>query len=276
MEEEKKLKLMANKIRQHIIKMIHSAQSGHPGSSLSCVELLVLLYFHELKHDFKKPNWSERDHFILSKGHACPTQYACLAESNYFSVEELMTFRKINSHLQGHPAAHKTKGIEASTGPLGTGLSIANGIALGKRIDKIDSFTFVLMGDGELQEGMIWEAAMTSGFRKLNKLIAFVDWNDLQIDGKVSEIKEVAPIEKKFEAFGWNTLKCNAPDFNELLNAITEAKKSKEKPTVIVLKSIKGKGVSFMENKCEWHGVAPNDEEAKQALEELKKESDSL
>jgi len=204
--KETELKKLANKVRIHVLKMVFSAQSGHIGGAFSATEMLVSLYFHEMNFNPKKPEWNERDHFILSKGHACAAQYACMALAGYFSENELMTFRKLNSRLQGHPAAHDLPGIEASNGPLGFGLSIANGIALGKRLDKIDSNTFVLMGDGELQEGMIWEAAMNSSQKKLNKLIAFVDWNNLQIDGKVSDIKEVSPIAKKFEAFGWNAL----------------------------------------------------------------------
>ncbi len=270
------LKKIANRLRIHVLKMVFEAESGHLGGSFSAVEILTSLYFSELSFDSKNPDWVERDHFILSKGHASALLYACLAETNFFPVEELMTFRKIDSRLQGHPAAHELSGVEASTGPLGMGLSIANGVALSKRIDKINSFTFVLLGDGELQEGMVWEAVMSAGHRKLNKLIAFVDYNNLQIDGRVSEIKEIMPLIKKFEAFNWSVLECNGHDFNELISSIRKAKKSVDKPTVIICKTIKGKGVSFMEDECDWHGKAPNREEFEKALKELLKEQELL
>jgi transketolase len=279
MLSEKKLlelKKISNKVRIHVLKMVFEAQSGHLGGAFSATEILTSLYFHEMNFNAKKPEWSERDYFILSKGHACAAQYACMALAGYFSEKELMTFRKLNSRLQGHPAAHDLPGIEASNGPLGFGLSIANGIALGNKLNKFNSNIFVLMGDGELQEGMIWEAVMNSAQHKLNKLIAFVDYNNLQIDGKVSEIKEVAPIAEKFKAFNWNALECNGHDFNEIISAIQKAKESKEKPTVIVCKTIKGKNVSFMENECDWHGVAPNKEQFNKALKELKEKGESL
>ena len=266
----KELGEKSKEIRQLILKMTYNANSGHPGGSMSATEIILSLYKYKMKHSQKNPADPERDRFILSKGHCCPALYSVLADCGYFKKEELMTFRKINSRLQGHPASHELPSIEASTGPLGMGLSFANGVALAGKLDRKNYRVYALMGDGEIEEGMIWEAAMTSGFRKLDNLVGIVDYNHLQIDGFIEKVKNPAPIKEKFLAFNWNVIEVDGHNFIELFNALDEAEKVKGKPTLILAHTTKCKGVSFMENKCEYHGKALNDDEMKKAMEELK------
>jgi len=259
----------AKKIRQHIIQMIGEACSGHPGGSLSAADIVTALYFHVLHLDPKKPDWLERDRFVLSKGHAAPLLYAALAERGFFPTEELLTLRKLNSRLQGHPDMRKLPGVEMSTGSLGQGLSVANGMALAARLDKRNYRVYVLLGDGEIQEGQVWEAAMASAHYQLDNLTAFLDHNGLQIDGPIKEVMSPEPVVDKWQAFGWHVLTINGHDFHQILSAIKEAKRIKNKPTMIVAETIKGKCISFMENKVDWHGVAPKPDEVRQALIEL-------
>ncbi|SKA88030.1 transketolase [Caloramator quimbayensis] len=263
------LKKTANIIRQDIIKMLAESASGHPGGSLSAVEILTALYFEEMNIDPKNPRWDDRDRFVLSKGHGAPVLYAALAERGYFEKKHLLTLRKIGSILQGHPNMNDTPGVDMSTGSLGQGLSVANGMALAGKLDKKDYRVYVLLGDGELEEGQVWEAAMTSAHYKLDNLMAFVDNNGLQIDGPVSEVMNPTPIGEKFKAFGWHVIEIDGHDFEQIFSAIDEAKNTKGKPTVVVAKTVKGKGVSFMENLASWHGNAPSKEQAQKALEEL-------
>ena len=263
------LKEKAKKIRKSIVSMIAEAKSGHPGGSLSATDILTALYFSEMNVDPANPKMEGRDRFVLSKGHAAPAIYATLAEKGYFSKDELMTLRKFGSRLQGHPDMKKLPGIEISTGSLGQGLSVANGMALNAKMFNENYRTYVILGDGEVQEGQIWEAAMTAAHYKLDNLCAFLDSNNLQIDGNVSEIMGVEPLDKKWEAFGWNVIKIDGHDFEQILSALDKARKCKGKPTMIIAKTIKGKGVSFMENVCGFHGVAPTLEELERALAEL-------
>ena len=263
------LKEKAKEIRRSIVSMITEAKSGHPGGSLSATDILTALYFSEMNIDPANPKMEGRDRFVLSKGHAAPAIYATLAERGYFSKDELMTLRKFGSRLQGHPDMKKLPGIEISTGSLGQGLSVANGMALNAKMFNENYRTYVILGDGEVQEGQIWEAAMTAAHYKLNNLCAFLDNNNLQIDGKVSEIMGVEPLDKKWEAFGWNVIKIDGHDFEQILSALDKARECKDKPTMIIAKTIKGKGVSFMENVCGFHGVAPTLEELERALAEL-------
>lgn len=263
------LKEKAKEIRKSIVSMITEAKSGHPGGSLSATDILTALYFSEMNVDPANPKMEGRDRFVLSKGHAAPAIYATLAEKGYFSKDELMTLRKFGSRLQGHPDMKKLPGIEISTGSLGQGLSVANGMALNAKIFDENYRTYVVLGDGEIQEGQIWEAAMTAAHYKLDNLCAFLDSNNLQIDGNVSEIMGVEPLDKKWEAFGWNVIKIDGHDFEQILSALDKAREYKGKPTMIIAKTIKGKGVSFMENVCGFHGVAPTLEELERALAEL-------
>jgi len=263
------LKSKANTLRQDIVKMVAEANSGHPGGSLSAADIVTVLYFHEMELDPNDPENPNRDRFVLSKGHASPVLYAALAEKGFFPKEELMTFRKINARLQGHPSKKSLPGVEMSTGSLGQGLSAANGMALAGKIDKKDYRVFVMLGDGEIQEGMIWEAAMAAGHFKLDNLTAFLDYNRLQIDGNVEDIMNPAPVDEKFRAFGWHVIDIDGHDMNQIDDAIQEAKRTKGKPTLIIANTIKGKGVSFMENEVGWHGSAPNEEQLQQALKEL-------
>jgi len=263
------LKSKANTLRQEIVKMVAEANSGHPGGSLSAADIVTVLYFHEMELDPNDPENPDRDRFVLSKGHASPVLYAALAEKGFFPKEELMTFRKINARLQGHPSKKSLPGVEMSTGSLGQGLSAANGMALAGKIDKKDYRVFVMLGDGEIQEGMIWEAAMAAGHFKLDNLTAFLDYNRLQIDGNVEDIMNPAPVDEKFRAFGWHVIDIDGHDMNQIDDAIQEAKRTKGKPTLIIANTIKGKGVSFMENEVGWHGSAPNEEQLQQALKEL-------
>ena len=263
------LKEKAKEIRKSIVSMITEAKSGHPGGSLSATDILTALYFSEMNVDPANPKMEGRDRFVLSKGHAAPAIYAILAEKGYFSKDELMTLRKFGSRLQGHPDMKKLPGIEISTGSLGQGLSVANGMALNAKMFNENYRTYVILGDGEVQEGQIWEAAMTAAHYKLNNLCAFLDNNNLQIDGNVSEIMGVEPLDKKWEAFGWNVIKIDGHDFEQILSALDKARECKDKPTMVIAKTIKGKGVSFMENVCGFHGVAPTLEELERALAEL-------
>lgn len=263
------LKEKAKEIRKSIVSMITEAKSGHPGGSLSATDILTALYFSEMNIDPANPKMEGRDRFVLSKGHAAPAIYATLAEKGYFSKDELMTLRKFGSRLQGHPDMKKLPGIEISTGSLGQGLSVANGMALNAKMFNENYRTYVILGDGEVQEGQIWEAAMTAAHYKLNNLCAFLDNNNLQIDGNVSEIMGVEPLDKKWEAFGWNVIKIDGHDFEQILSALDKARECKDKPTIVIAKTIKGKGVSFMENVCGFHGVAPTLEELERALAEL-------
>lgn len=260
----------AKQIRMDIIKMLGEAGSGHPGGSLSSADIFAALYFSVLKHDPKNPGWEERDIFILSKGHVCPGLYAVLAESGYFTKDELMTLRKLGSRLDGHPSKLKgLPGIEVSSGSLGMGLSIANGAALAFRLNKSGRRAYCLMGDGELQEGQIWEAAMTAAHYKLDNVCGIVDNNNLQIDGECEKVMNVKPLAEKWKAFGWNVIDVDGHKLEEILEAFKKAKESKGKPSVIIARTIKGKGVSFMEDQAGWHGKAPDKEQTEQALKEL-------
>ncbi len=259
----------ACKIRQHIIRMLGEAKSGHPGGSLSSADIVTTLYFYEMNIDSKNPAWPERDRFVLSKGHAAPVLYAALAEKGFFPLEELQTLRKLNSRLQGHPSMKHLPGVEMSTGSLGQGLSAANGLALAGKLDGRNYRVYVILGDGEIQEGQVWEAAMAAAHYKLDNVTAFLDHNGLQIDGPVCEVMCPEPVTDKWRSFGWHVEEINGHNFSEIINALDKAKKMKGKPTMIVANTIKGKGVSFMENQVGWHGTAPNAEQVIQALAEL-------
>jgi len=264
------LKDKARQLRIEIVKMLTKAGSGHTGGSLSAADIVTALYFYKMKHDPQNPRWKERDRFVLSKGHAAPVLYAVLALSGYFDKSLLGSLRRLNSPLQGHPCCKSIPGIEVSTGSLGQGLSVANGMALGLRLERILSRVYCLLGDGEIQEGQIWEAAMTAAHYKIDNLCAIVDHNNLQIDGYCSDVMNVEPIEDKFIAFGWNVFTIDGHDMYEIINALDEAEKIKEKPTMIVANTVKGKGVSIFEGKVQYHGMAPTHEELEIALKELK------
>jgi len=266
------LKEKAIKIRSTILKMLQIAGSGHTGGSLSEVEIILTLYKYEMSHNSKKPEWEQRDRFILSKGHGCPTLYAVLADCGYFSEDLLWTLRKMGSKLQGHPQRNVPLGLEASTGSLGQGLSIALGLALAAKMDKKDFRTYCLMGDGELQEGQIWEAAMMASFNKLDNLCGIVDNNKIQIDGFLKDVMNVEPLAEKWESFGWEVIRVDGHDVVGLMDAFDKVREIKGKPSVILADTIKGKGISFMENKASWHGVAPKEDEVEKALVELKKQ----
>lgn len=263
------LKEKALNIRRNIIEMVYMASSGHPGGALSIADILTVLYFLEMNISPLTPKDENRDRFILSKGHASPALYATLAERGFFSKEELRGFRNIDSILQGHPDMKSIPGVDMSTGSLGQGLSVANGMALAGKLDKKDYRVYCLLGDGEIEEGQIWEAAMSSGHYKLDNLCVIVDNNNLQIDGVISEVMNSYPIDKKFKDFGFEVIKINGNDFKSIINGFEEAKRIKGKPTAIIAKTIKGKGVSYMENVAGWHGKAPNEEEYVQAMQEL-------
>lgn len=260
----------AKEIRKDIITEVYCAKSGHPGGSLSIADIIAVLYFDELKINEKDPKWEDRDRLILSKGHCSPALYAALAERGFFKKEELKTFRKLGSKLQGHPDLNKVQGVDMTSGSLGQGLSVANGIAIAGKMDNKDYRVYVIVGDGEIEEGQIWEAAMTSSKYKLDNLCLIIDNNNLQIDGTIEEVKSSYPIDKKFESFGFNVLKIDGNNIEDILRAFYIAKNTKHKPTCIIAKTKKGKGVSFMENKAEWHGKAPSEEEYNLAMEELK------
>ena len=264
-----KLELSAVKIRKHIIEMLYRAESGHPGGSLSAVDAIVALYFAHMNHNPKKPNDPNRDRFILSKGHAAPALYGVLAESGYFSVKELKNLRNINCMLQGHPVCLYTPGIEASTGSLGHGLSFANGVALAGKLDKKEYKVYVMLGDGETDEGQIWEAAASASHYKLDNITAFIDRNFLQIDGNTEEVMRLESIRDRWKSFGWYVIEIDGHDMVQILEALYEADKHKRTPTLVILDTIKGKGVSFMENNIDFHGVPPNEMEYNLAIEEL-------
>ncbi|HHT9137146.1 MAG TPA: transketolase [Candidatus Wunengus sp. YC60] len=266
----KSLEERAMVIRRHVVRMLAKAGSGHPGSSLSTVDLLVALFYNKLRHNPQQPAWPDRDRFVLSKGHACPALYAVLAENGYFGVDKLDTLRQFGSILQGHPSMKITPGIEISGGSLGQGLSVGLGIALAGKLDKKDYRTYVMLGDGELAEGQVWEAAMAASHYKADNLCAIIDQNGLQIDGFIHEIMSSYPIPDKWRGFGWHVIEIDGHNYKAILSAYDEAEKIKGKPTVIVAKTIKGKGVSFMENQVDWHGKSPSKEEAERALAELK------
>lgn len=270
------LKRNATEIRKSVVKMVNEANSGHPGGSLSIADILSVLYFNEMNVDPKNPQDPKRDRLILSKGHASPGIYGALAEKGYFSKELLSTFRKYGSTLQGHPDMRKVPGIDMSTGSLGQGLSVANGMALSARISGENYRTYVIMGDGEIQEGQVWEAAMTSAHYKIDSLCVILDNNNLQIDGNCDEIMGIEPLDKKWEAFGWNVIKIDGHDYESINRGLQEAKACKGKPTILIANTIKGKGVSFMENVCGFHGVAPNADETVKALAELDAVLDGL
>lgn len=263
------LQQRAKAVRRHIITMLGEAGSGHPGGSLSAADIVSVLYFDTMKLDPEKPEWPGRDRFVLSKGHAAPVLYAALAEKGFFPQEELMTLRKLGSRLQGHPDMKKLPGVEMSTGSLGQGLSAASGMALGLRLDGGQQRVYALLGDGEVQEGQIWEAAMAAGHFKLDNLTAFLDYNNLQIDGPVDVVMDVAPLNDKWRSFGWHVLEIDGHDIAQIRQALKEAQATKGKPTMIIAKTTKGKGVSFMENQVGWHGNAPKPEQVEQALQEL-------
>ena len=269
------LKRKAEEIRYDIVSMIAEADSGHPGGSLSSADIGSVLFFNEMKYDPQNPTWQDRDRFILSKGHAAPLLYALLANAEYFEKSELKTLRKYKSRLQGHPASYMLPGVEVSTGSLGQGLSISCGIALAGKLDNKDFRVYTLLGDGELDEGQVWEAAMFAAHKKLINLCAIVDRNRLQIDGDTEKVMALEPLKAKWDAFGWHTILIDGHDILEILRAFKEFNSVKDKPTVILAKTMKGKGVSFMENKAGWHGKAPNKDELTQALNEIKARRDT-
>jgi len=265
----KQLSITATKIRKHAIEAVYCAGSGHPGGSLSIADVMSVLYFDVMNIDVKNPKWEDRDRFVMSKGHCTPALYGTLAERGFFPVEELKKFRQADSYLQGHPDMKTVPGVDMTTGSLGQGICAANGMALAAKLDNKSYRVYAIMGDGELQEGQVWEAAMFAAHYKLDNLTAFVDFNGLQIDGDITKVMSPLPIDEKFKAFGWNVIVIDAHDYNQIEDAINQAKNTKGKPTVIILKSIKGKGVSFMENQASWHGSAPNKEQYEQAMKEL-------
>ncbi|GAA0733890.1 transketolase [Clostridium oceanicum] len=263
------LKQVSNQIRKDIISMLTESASGHPGGSLSATDILTTLYFNEMNIDPKNPKDPNRDRFVLSKGHAAPALYSTLARRGYFDVEKLSTLRKLGSILQGHPNMNDVDGVDMSTGSLGQGISTAVGMALAAKLDNKDYRVYTILGDGELEEGQVWEASMAAAHYKLDNLTAFVDWNGLQIDGPCKEVMSADPVPEKFKAFGFNVIEADGHDFNELIDAIEKAKEVKGKPTMVVCKTVKGKGVSFMENEAGWHGKAPSKEECEKALKEI-------
>jgi transketolase len=269
MADIKMLTEKATQIRKDIVTMICKSKSGHPGGSLSAADIVSTLYFNEMNIDPKNPKMADRDRFVLSKGHAAPVLYAALAEKGYFDRELLGTLRKFGSPLQGHPDMRKLPGVDISTGSLGQGLSVANGMALSAKLDNKSYRTYVLLGDGEVQEGQVWEAAMTSAHYNLDNVCAFLDSNNLQIDGNVDKVMGVEPLDDKWRAFGWNVIVIDGHNFEEILGALEAAKAHKGQPTMVIAKTTKGKGISFMENVCGFHGVAPTPEETDKALEEL-------
>ncbi len=266
---KKQLQIKACKVRMGVIEGVYNAKSGHPGGSLSITDILTYLYFNHMNVDPKNPKWEDRDRFVLSKGHTAPALYAVLAHKGFFPVEELKTLRKPGSMLQGHPSMKLTPGVDMSTGSLGQGISTAVGMALGAKLAGKSYRVFTALGDGEIQEGQVWEAAMFAAAKGLDNLVAVVDNNNLQIDGSVAEVNSPYPIAEKFQAFGWNVIEIYAHAFDEIDAAFSAAAQFKGKPTAIIAKSVKGKGVSFMENQCSWHGTAPNEEQYNEAMAEL-------
>lgn len=264
------LDTIAHDLRTSIIDMLYEAKSGHPGGSLSMVEIVTALYFHELRHDSTNPSWEDRDRFVLSKGHGVPAVYAALARCSYFPTEELKTLRRTGSRLQGHPDRVRLPGIEASTGSLGQGLSVAQGIALAAKLQKKDFRVFCVLGDGECQEGQVWEAAMSAPHFRLGNLTAILDANGAQIDGHVKDVMNLEPLADKWKAFGWDVTEIDGNNMKSVVQSLEQSRKGGDKPRMIIARTVKGKGVSFMENKVEWHGVAPNKDQRDKALAELK------
>ena len=273
---KKELAITACKVRMGVIEGTHCAKSGHPGGSLSVTDILTYLYFQEMKTDPQNPAWQERDRLVLSKGHTAPALYAVLAQKGFFPVEELKTLRKIGSRLQGHPDMKHIPGVDMSSGSLGQGISAAVGMAIAGKLDNADYRVYTLLGDGEIQEGQVWEAAMFAGHKKLDNLVVIVDNNNLQIDGAIDEVNSPYPIDKKFEAFNFHVINIDGNDFDQIDAAFKEAKTVKGCPTAIIAKTIKGKDVSFMENQAGWHGKAPNDEEYAVAMADLEKVGEAL
>ena len=263
------LKRIANDIRINIIKTVYNAKSGHPGGSLSCADILTVLYFNQMNINPQDPKADGRDRFVLSKGHCSPALYSTLAKRGYFDEDELITFRKIDSNLQGHPDMNKVPGVDMSTGSLGQGLSVANGMALASKMNSMGYRVYCLLGDGEIEEGQVWEAAMTASKYKLDNLCVIVDNNGLQIDGNIKDVKGLNKIEEKFESFGFKVIPVDGNDIEQLIDSFDVAKMTKGMPTAIIAKTVKGKGVSFMENAVEWHGKAPNEEQYNQAMSDL-------
>ena len=270
------LQKMANEVRKGIVTSVHSAKAGHPGGSLSAADMFTYLYFEEMNIDPKNPKMEDRDRFVLSKGHTAPGYYAALANRGYFAVEDLKTLRHLGSYLQGHPCMQETPGVDMSSGSLGQGISAAVGMALAGKLDNKDYRVYTLLGDGEIQEGQVWEAAMFAGARKLDNLVVIVDNNGLQIDGKVEDVCSVYPIDKKFEAFNFQAINVDGHNFDEIRSAMQKARETKGMPTAIIMHTVKGKGVSFMEDQAGWHGKAPNDEEYEIAMADLKKIDEQL
>lgn len=278
MDSSKRLELQraATKVRMSVIEGTYNAKSGHPGGSLSVADIITYLYMNELRCDPKNPRKEDRDRFVLSKGHTAPALYGALALKGFFPQDDIKTLRKPDSYLQGHPSMHMTPGVDMSTGSLGQGISAAVGMALGGKLNGADYRVYTVLGDGEIEEGQVWEAAMFASAKGLSNLVAVVDNNNLQIDGTLEEVNSPYPIDEKFKAFGWHVICVNGHDFDELEAAFNEAKTVTDRPTAIVAKTVKGKGVSFMENQCGWHGKAPDDEQFAQAMNELKTTLDSL
>ncbi len=266
----------ANEVRKGIVTAVHSAKAGHPGGSLSCADLMTYLYFEEMNIDPKNPKKEDRDRFVLSKGHCAPALYSVLAHRGYFPVEELTTLRKLGSHLQGHPCMQHTPGVDMSSGSLGQGISVAAGMALSAKLSNDTYRVYTLLGDGEIAEGQVWEAAMFAGHKKLDNFVVIVDNNGLQIDGRIEDVCNPYPIDKKFEAFNFHVINIDAHDFDQIRAAFEEARNTKGMPTAIIMKSVKGKGVSFMENQAGWHGKAPNDEQYETAMKDLEKVGEAL
>ena len=265
----KELEEKAKQIRRGIIEAVYSNQSGHPGGSLSIADIMTVLYFNEMNINPENPNWEDRDRLVLSKGHCAPALYSCLANRGYFDIEELKTFRNINSRLQGHPDKNKIPGVDMTTGSLGQGLSSANGMAIAGKIDNKNYRVYCILGDGEIEEGQVWEAAMAANKYKLDNLCVIIDNNNLQIDGTIEEVMSSYPIDEKFRSFGFEIIKIDGHNIDEILKAFEVARNVKGKPTCIIAKTIKGKGISFMENQVGWHGKAPNEEQYRQAIKEL-------
>ena len=270
------LEKTANEVRKSIVTAVHSAKAGHPGGSLSAADIFTYLYFEELNIDPKEPKKADRDRFVLSKGHTAPGLYSALAERGYFPKEDLLTLRHVGSYLQGHPDMKHIPGVDMSSGSLGQGISAAVGMAIAGKMDEADYRVYTLLGDGEIQEGQVWEASMLAASHKLDNLVVIVDNNNLQIDGTIEEVNSPYPIDKKFEAFNFHVINIDGNDFDQIDAAFKEAKTVKGQPTAIIAKTVKGKGVSFMENQVGWHGKAPNDEEYKVAMEELEKAGEAL
>ena len=270
------LQKVANEVRKGIITSVHAAKAGHPGGSLSAADIFTYLYFEEMNVDPKDPKKADRDRFVLSKGHTAPGLYSALAQKGYFPVEDLETLRHLGSYLQGHPDMKHIPGVDMSSGSLGQGISAAVGMAIAGKMDNADYRVYTLLGDGEIQEGQVWEASMMAGFRKLDNLVVIVDNNNLQIDGAIDKVCSPYPIDKKFEAFNFHVINIDGNDFDQIDAAFKEAKATKGMPTAIIAHTVKGKGVSFMENQVGWHGTAPNDEQYAVAMEELEKAGEAL